>query len=52
MHNISIKSGKAAAGDRCTMCYRCANLCPRQAVTLLGRRVIKQNRALDSRQTV
>ena len=52
MHNISMQSGKAAAGDRCTMCYRCANLCPRQAVTLLGRRVIKQNRALDSRQTV
>ncbi len=42
MKNIYIENGKAAAGSRCTMCYRCINNCPVQAVTLLGKSVIVQ----------
>lgn len=30
------------AGNRCTMCYRCINTCPKQAITLLGKKVILQ----------
>lgn len=32
----------AQSADRCTLCYRCVNLCPKQAITLLGDRVIQQ----------
>ena len=32
----------ALAGDQCTMCYRCVNTCPAQAITLLGKYVIEQ----------
>lgn len=32
----------AKAENRCTMCYRCINICPKQAITLLGKRVIEQ----------
>lgn len=57
MHNLQIEessgSGNKTEGremerkqvktnGRCTMCYRCINLCPRQAITLLGRKVIEQ----------
>lgn len=24
------------------MCYRCVNICPKQAITLLGKRVVEQ----------
>lgn len=44
MGNIKIENNKAFAGDRCTMCYRCISLCPKQAVTLLGERVYEQCR--------
>lgn len=43
MGNISIKNGFAVSGDQCTMCYRCISRCPKQAITLLGKRVIEQN---------
>lgn len=44
MGNIEIKNGRAVAGDRCTMCYSCISLCPKQAVTLLGKQVVEQYR--------
>ena len=37
-----MKNGKAAAGKRCTMCYRCISRCPEQAITLLGKEVKEQ----------
>lgn len=43
MSNISIKNGIAVSSDKCTMCYRCISKCPRQAITLLGKKVIEQN---------
>lgn len=42
MHNLIIQSGKAVQKGRCTMCYRCVNHCPRQAVTLLGKKLYEQ----------
>ena len=42
MKNIAIKDQKAVSSDRCTMCYRCVNKCPGQALTLLGKRVVEQ----------
>ncbi|MCR5203719.1 MAG: 4Fe-4S binding protein [Lachnospiraceae bacterium] len=42
MHNITVKDQKAVSGDRCTMCYRCINKCPKQAITLLGKKVHEQ----------
>jgi ferredoxin len=42
MKNISIKNQKAVSGDQCTMCYRCINKCSKQAITLLGKRVVEQ----------
>lgn len=44
MENIVIKNGRAAAGKRCTMCYRCIGSCPKQAITLLGKTVVEQCR--------
>lgn len=35
-------SGIAIQKGRCTMCYRCVNYCPRQAVTLLGKKLYEQ----------
>ncbi len=43
MSNIAVKNGLAVSGDTCTMCYRCINKCPAQAITLLGKKVIEQN---------
>lgn len=40
--NIKMVNGKAVPGERCTMCYRCINKCPGQAITLLGKRVVEQ----------
>ena len=42
MKNITIKDQKAVSSDRCTMCYRCINKCPKQALTLLGKKVVEQ----------
>ena len=44
MGNIRIEENRAVAGDRCTMCYRCISLCPKQAITLLGDEVYEQCR--------
>ena len=45
MTNISLNLEKnhAKPGKQCTMCYRCANRCPTQAITLLGKKVIEQS---------
>lgn len=43
MENLRMEEGKAEAGKNCTLCYRCVNRCPAQAITLLGKRVVKQN---------
>ena len=40
--SLAIKDQKAVSSDRCTMCYRCVNKCPEQALTLLGKRVVEQ----------
>lgn len=42
MGNIHVEKGKAAAGNRCTMCYRCMSNCPRQAITIIGKKVLVQ----------
>jgi len=42
MESIRVKYKVAHAGNRCTMCYRCINNCPEQAITLIGRRVHEQ----------
>lgn len=42
MNNIIIENGTAKAQEKCTMCYRCINSCPKQAITLLGRKIVKQ----------
>ncbi len=44
MKNLHIENGKAVAGNRCTMCYRCISSCPKKAITLLGSEVIEQCR--------
>ncbi len=44
MKNIEIEKEKAHAKGHCTMCYRCINYCPVQAITLLGSHVIEQTR--------
>ena len=44
MKNLSVKDGKAVAGNQCTMCYRCISHCPKQAMTLLGKQVFEQCR--------
>ena len=40
MSNIKIANGIAVSDDKCTMCYRCINKCPRQAITLLGKKLL------------
>lgn len=41
MRNIKSGNGTAVSGNQCTMCYRCVNKCPRQAITLLGKHVVE-----------
>ena len=43
MKNIKVSDGKAEAFGKCTMCYRCVNNCPKQAITLLGKKVVMQS---------
>lgn len=43
MGNLKLQSGKAVQLGRCTMCYRCVNHCPRQAITLLGKTLYEQS---------
>ena len=46
MGNISMEeihtARLAVPHGNCTMCYRCINQCPQQAITLLGKKVVKQ----------
>ena len=44
MGNLRIENGKAVSLGRCAMCYRCISTCPKQAVTLLGKKVYEQCR--------
>lgn len=46
MHNLTFREGsiKPEQLGRCTMCYRCISSCPKQAITLLGQKVIEQTR--------
>ena len=41
--NISRQDGIVKGGNQCTMCYRCVNHCPRQAMILLGKQVVEQS---------
>ena len=47
MNNLSLAQSKASAGQRCTLCYRCANQCPQKAITILGKQVISQHSVRD-----
>lgn len=40
--NIRLENGKAVPGAKCTMCYRCFSGCPKQALTIIGKKVITQ----------
>lgn len=42
MNNIRLENGRAVAGGRCTMCYRCFSKCPQKAITIIGKKVIVQ----------
>lgn len=42
MKNLSISHNIAKAEENCTMCYRCINKCPQQAITLLGKTIVEQ----------
>jgi Pyruvate/2-oxoacid:ferredoxin oxidoreductase delta subunit/flavodoxin len=42
MKNIHIEQNTAKASNQCTMCYCCVNICPRQAITLLGKKIVEQ----------
>ena len=43
MNNIKIVDNKVVQNNQCTMCYRCINNCPKQAMTLLGKNVVEQS---------
>lgn len=47
MNNIIIDDHKAKANKRCTLCYRCVQQCPQQAITLIGKRVVVQHAITD-----
>ncbi|MBQ4186080.1 MAG: 4Fe-4S binding protein, partial [Clostridiales bacterium] len=42
LENIHIKGKLAVPEGKCTMCYRCINRCPKQAITLLGKEIVEQ----------
>lgn len=42
MKNITVHNGKAISHNQCTLCYRCFNHCPTQALTILGKHVYEQ----------
>ncbi|MDE7083682.1 MAG: 4Fe-4S binding protein [Clostridia bacterium] len=44
MQNIQVGGGKAKFNGKCTMCYRCFSSCPKQAITLIGKRVYQQSK--------
>lgn len=46
MKNLKIEESLKQLG-KCTMCYRCLNLCPNEAITLIGKEVIQQHNIKD-----
>ena len=34
MHNLTLTDGKIEQSGNCTLCYRCVNACPKQAITV------------------
>lgn len=47
MNNIRVENGKAVAGGKCTMCYRCFSECPQRAITIIGKQVIEQYKGIS-----
>ena len=43
MKNIKIVDKKVVQNNQCTMCYRSINNCSKQAMTLLGKKVVEQS---------
>lgn len=43
MNNIKIVDKKVVQNNQCTMCYRSINNCSKQAMTLLGKKVVEQS---------
>lgn len=44
MKNLYVVDNKAQGREKCTMCYRCVSNCPKEAITLLGKKVYEQSR--------
>lgn len=42
MKNLVNNNGKIESLGKCTMCYRCVTNCPKQAITILGNKVVEQ----------
>ncbi len=42
MNNLEIGNGIVKTKGLCTMCYRCVSNCPKQAITLIGKKVYEQ----------
>jgi ferredoxin/flavodoxin len=47
LRNLELKEGRAVQKGRCTQCYRCANLCPSCAITLMGQQIQWRYRGLE-----
>ncbi|MDD7457356.1 MAG: EFR1 family ferrodoxin [Clostridia bacterium] len=47
--NITIENGKAKFLDRCTLCYRCVNGCPKKAIAIMGKKTESQYKGLGDR---
>ncbi|MCC0685322.1 EFR1 family ferrodoxin [Clostridioides sp. ZZV14-6345] len=43
MKNLVIKNDMIVSNGQCTMCYRCVDNCTKQAITLLGKKVVEQS---------
>lgn len=44
MKNISVKDSAVSFNGKCTMCYRCFSNCPKQAITIIGKKVYEQSK--------
>jgi ferredoxin len=52
MKNFEMEDKKVVSRGRCTQCYRCANLCPQNAITIWGRKVQWKYKGLESQSCV
>lgn len=43
MKNIKMNDGRPVTCGNCTSCYRCISNCPKQAITLIGSKVLEQS---------